>query len=112
MTKSTSGLPFSSLNSSLAASPFLAVQGIIATESIFLPSPLNFSFITEANICIGERQVEMLGSISGYSFSAYFIHAGQHDVNSGSFPPFASLSANSFDSSITVRSAAVDVSKM
>ena len=33
----------------------------------------------------------MLGSISGYSFSAYFIHAGQHDVNSGSFPPFECL---------------------
>ena len=46
-------------------------------------------------------------------FSQKFTHAGQQEVKSGisSVPPFASFSRNSADSSSTVRSAPVEVSK-
>ena len=66
--------------------------------------------MTAANIPSGERQVEMLGSISGCFFSAYWTQAGQQEVNSGSFSPLLRRSMNSLASSMTVRSAPVEVS--
>jgi hypothetical protein len=79
------------------------------TTIVFLPSSLSFSakysFITAENMPCGERQVDRLSANSGYLFSQNFTHPGQHEVKSGSFSPDFNLSANSFDSSITVRSA-------
>ena len=54
-----------SLNSSRMASNFLAVQGIMATDTTRFPQLPKYSFITEPNISIGERQVEIFSNISG-----------------------------------------------
>ena len=44
--------------------------------------------MTEANICMGERQVETESTREGYSLSQNLIHAGQHEVRrkAGIFP--------------------------
>ena len=41
----------------------------------------------------------------GFSFSRYFTHAGQQEVNIGNGPPFFSRSKNSSDSAMVVKSA-------
>ena len=42
---------------------------------------------------------------TGFSFSRYFTHAGQQEVNIGNGPPFFSRSRNSSDSAMVVKSA-------
>ena len=111
-TKSTSCSP-SVLCSGRRISAFFAVHGIIETTIVFLLSFLLFrasSFNTAPNICCGERQVEIFSRNSGYFCSQNFTHAGQQDVNNGNFSSDFTLSKNSFDSSIIVRSAPKSVS--
>ena len=69
-----------SLNSSRMASNFLAVQGIMATDTTRFTQLPKYSFITEPNISIGERQVEIFSNISGWRVSAKRIQAGQQEV--------------------------------
>ena len=111
-TKSTSCSP-SVLCSGRRISAFLAVHGMIDTTTVFLVSFLLFrasSFKTAPNICCGERQVEIFARSSGYFCSQNFTHAGQQEVNNGSLSPDSTLSKNSLDSSIIVRSAPKSVS--
>ena len=54
---------------------------------------------------IGDLQVEMFFKYLGFSFSRYFTHAGQQEVNIGNGPPFFRRSRNSSDSAIVVKSA-------
>ena len=56
-------------------------------------------------ISIGDLQVEMFFKYLGFSFSRYFTHAGQQEVNIGNGPPFFRRSRNSSDSAIVVKSA-------
>ena len=56
-------------------------------------------------ISIGDLQVEMFLRYLGFSFSRYFTHAGQQEVNIGNGPPFFSRSRNSSDSAMVVKSA-------
>src|SRR3954451_16475535 len=58
----------------------------------------------------GERQGERLGRSSANYCSTYLTQPRQHDVNMGSVPPLVLRSRNSEPSSMTVRSAAKEVS--
>ena len=109
MTTSTFGAP-SVWNSPRAASNFLAVQGMTATWNVFLPRERSSALSTEANISIGERQVEMFLSSSGCFFSQYCTQPGQQEVMSGRFSPLSRRSSSSLLSSSTVRSAPSEVS--
>ena len=59
----------------------------------------------EANICMGDLQVEICFRYLGFSNSRYFTQAGQQEVNMGKGPPFSSRCKNSSDSSMVVKSA-------
>ena len=64
----------------------------------------------EANISMGDLQVEICLRYLGFSSSRYFTQAGQQEVNMGKGPPFSSRARNSRDSSMVVKSAAKVVS--
>ena len=72
MTASMVSLPSGRRNSGRMASYFFAVQGMTATLKIFFPGCFwaKCSLITEPNICMGLRQVEMFSKSSGCRFSA------------------------------------------
>ncbi len=53
---------------------------------------------------MGDLQVEMFFRYLGLSFSRYFTHAGQQEVNMGNGPPVSSRSRNS-SASAMVKSA-------
>ena len=53
----------------------------------------------------GDMHDDSLGSSAGKNCSAYLTHAGQHEVNSGSFSPRPIRPSSSPVSSTTVRSA-------
>ena len=59
----------------------------------------------EANISMGDLQVEMCFKYLGFSISRYLTQAGQQEVNMGKGPPASSRARNSSDSSMVVKSA-------
>ena len=67
-------------------------------------------FTTAPNICCGDLQLERFGMKSWKLCSQNLIQPGEHEVMSGSGPPFCILLMSSCDSSIIVRSAAMSVS--
>ena len=63
-------------------------------------------------ICCGDLQLDRCGISSGYRFSTRFTQPGQQDVNCGMTPPVLTRFRNSVVSSMIVRSAAKEKSKM
>ena len=114
-TASTSRIP-SGANSGRAASYFFARHGTIETtyrSSRLTPYVRAKWFFTVAPIiCCGDLQLDRCGIRSGYRRSTRLTQPGQHDVNCGSTPPVVTRFRNSVVSSMIVRSAAKEKSKI